>query len=100
MTEAVLMNTVQQKPNSHSKLKKNSRSNSEKGDFAKTLENIRSNNSKKQSRIDSSAAENTSNKEKITDDEFLNKLKKIISKTKDEIPSELLSLLNSSSLTD
>ncbi len=100
MTDAVLMNVVQQKANDYSKLKQNRRSTAEKGDFAKTLENINRNNSKKQSRIDSSAEKSKSTKEKITDDEFLDKLEKIISKNKDEIPSELLSLLNSGSLND
>ena len=99
MTDAVLMNVVQQKPADYS-VKHKQRDTAEKGDFAKTLENINRNNSKKQSRIDGSSEKSNSTKDKLTDDEFLDKLDKIISKNKDEIPSELLSLLNGGSLTD
>lgn len=95
MTEAVLIKAVQQKANSFSKLKQNKQNSADKRTFAEELNNI----TKNQANHNSSSAE-TSAQEKISNKDYLQRLKKITSKNKEEIPSELLAFLNSGNLTD
>ena len=103
MTEAVLNNIIQQSSNDFSKSKSSKNQNDSGKSFSETMNKIKNSSSKnvaekvKSSTSDSSKV--SKNDSTLNNQEFLDKLKKILKKNNKEVPSELLSLLQGGSLS-
>ncbi|RCW47689.1 MULTISPECIES: flagellar hook-length control protein FliK [unclassified Halanaerobium] len=100
MTEHVLINMIQQKPGSFSEVKKKKTYQNADKSFADIIKGI---NKAKSDRSGKSPPDNEKNKKLnnqklINNQEFLDKLEKILSKNSDKTASELFSLLQGGSL--
>lgn len=106
MTEALLNNIIQQSSNKLSKSKnskaKSKKKNTSGSSFSETMNKIKnsSKNAAKKVKNSTSDSSKVSNNDSTLDNqEFLEKLKKILKKNNKEVPSELLSLLQGGSLS-
>lgn len=104
MTEALLNNILQASSNDFSQAKKKKEPNNSSKSFSKTMQQInqRSQGTEKNTKK-TPVKNNDPVKEKsslLSDQEFMAKLKEILSKNNKEVPSELLSLLQGGSLNN
>lgn len=106
MTEAVLNNIIQQSSNDFSKSKSFSRKaesqNNSGKSFSETMNKIKNsskNAAEKAKNSTSDSSKVSKNDSTLDNQEFLDKLKKILKKNNKEVPSELLSLLQGGSLS-
>ncbi|MGM0602284.1 MAG: flagellar hook-length control protein FliK [Bacillota bacterium] len=96
MTENVPVNMVQQSSNSFSSVKKEKNHRKPDKSFAETVREV---NTPKPDRREKSPPDSGKN-QKLNNQEFLDKLKKILSKNRDKTASELIALMQSGSLSE
>jgi len=98
MTEALINNILQVSNNDFSPAKRRNHANNSGKSFSETIQEINQQRQRTQKNNKSSnvVKEQTSS---LDDQEFLKKLKEILAKNNKEVPSELLSLLQSGSLS-
>jgi len=99
MTEALLNNVFQVKSNDFSPPKRNKAVNNSGKSFSETMQEV---NRRSYSQQKKAVENNSKHKDKsstLSNQDFISKLKEILRKSKNEVPSELLSLLQGGSLS-